>query len=129
MQLKTSSNLDFSNIPLRYDQEADLTCDAYLLSTSGVHRGKIIELDLLENHQVMIGRKQFADDRLLHIPDKNISRRHCLVQLNQGNFIVQDLDSTNGTWLNGRTIEREILKDGDEIQLGVCAFVFRRVKR
>ncbi len=67
-------------------------------------------------------------DRNVSIPflDKRLSRRHALVQYvtDQG-FYLQDLNSTNGSYVNGEPVRRPVLlKDGDLIRLGSLSFIF-----
>jgi pSer/pThr/pTyr-binding forkhead associated (FHA) protein len=47
-----------------------------------------------------------------------VSRRHARLVFRDGNWIVQDLQSTNGTSLNGTPIGRSELRPGDELQIG-----------
>ncbi len=48
-----------------------------------------------------------------------VSRLHCrLTVRTDGGLEIQDLDSTNGTYVNGRKIDRADLKDGDEVGIG-----------
>ncbi len=48
-----------------------------------------------------------------------VSRLHCRLTVRaDGALEIQDLDSTNGTYVNGRKIDRADLKDGDEIGIG-----------
>lgn len=52
------------------------------------------------------------------IDDELVSRRHAILEFQRGTWQISDLDSTNGTWLNGRPVRRAQLADGDEIQIG-----------
>jgi hypothetical protein len=64
----------------------------------------------------IIGRYDESDIRL---DDKTISRLHAKVVEDSGQFLIYDLGSTTGTWLNGGRVRRpESLTDGDEIALG-----------
>jgi hypothetical protein len=64
----------------------------------------------------IIGRYEESDIRL---PDKAISRLHAKVVEDHNQFLLYDLGSTTGTWLNGNRVRRpEPMKDGDEIALG-----------
>lgn len=55
-----------------------------------------------------------------------VSGRHCLLGTRSGSPFVRDLDSTNGTWVNGKLIEGPIdLQDQDEIQVGPLRFAVR----
>ncbi len=55
----------------------------------------------------------------LVISDEHASSHHALFQLAHGFWFVQDLDSTNGTWLNNRRVyQAQRLKKGDKIKIG-----------
>jgi hypothetical protein len=67
--------------------------------------------------EVILGRERASAD--LVIEDPGVSRRHARVQTNNGSVIVEDLGSSNGTFVNGRRISRAVaLSAGDEIQVG-----------
>ena len=53
-----------------------------------------------------------------HIPDSQISRRHAWLHSTEGGITLEDLDSTNGTFVNGERITRRVLQNGDTIRLG-----------
>jgi hypothetical protein len=65
---------------------------------------------------LLIGRDDRACDVLLS--DRTVSRRHARLRYRDGNWIIQDLRSTNGTSLNGERVGRARLKPGDELFLG-----------
>jgi pSer/pThr/pTyr-binding forkhead associated (FHA) protein len=65
--------------------------------------------------------KEFTAGRQgsLVISDEHASGQHALFQLAHGYWFVQDLDSTNGTWLNNRRVyQAQRLKKGDKIKIG-----------
>ncbi len=62
-----------------------------------------------------IGRSEESEIVLL---DPSVSRVHALVEIAAGAATVRDLGSTNGTYLNGRRIEAQTLRDGDELRFG-----------
>ena len=65
---------------------------------------------------VVIGRDKGAD---LKVQDKYLSRKHFQIEfLGEGKLFLQDLGSANGTFLNGKKIDRAKLDDGDEIVVG-----------
>ena len=66
--------------------------------------------------EVTVGRAQGVDLRL----DKgNVSKQHAKLALKDGRFIVSDLKSTNGTWVNGKKISSAtILREGDKVYVG-----------
>jgi hypothetical protein len=68
-----------------------------------------------------IGRAEDCDVRL---SDKNVSRRHAEVRREGGGFVLVDLDSTNGTRVNGARTKRRDLDDGDEITVGATTIRF-----
>jgi FHA domain-containing protein len=76
-----------------------------------------------ERGRLAIGRSRDCDIRLT---DPNVSRRHAEVRQEGSSFFVVDLDSTNGTEVNGRRVRRARLEDGDMIVLGSTELVFER---
>lgn len=63
--------------------------------------------------------------RELLVPDTRISRMHARLFVQDEAWVLEDLDSTNGTWLNGERIHRAPLEDGDVINVGHTIMVFR----
>jgi pSer/pThr/pTyr-binding forkhead associated (FHA) protein len=65
-------------------------------------------------------------------PEAKVSRRHARISLRDGNYLIEDLGSTNGTFVNrGRRLapgDRQPLKDGDEIIVGKTFLRFRVAK-
>src|SRR5437763_5086770 len=60
----------------------------------------------------------------VRIPSAEVSRRHCRLRLEDGLVYVEDLDSVNGTRLNGEFVyERTLVRPGDTLKLGPVAFV------
>lgn len=60
----------------------------------------------------------------LIVPDTKASRRHARVILQGGVVEVEDLDSSNGTKLNGKDISRRMMRDGDVILIGTTAITY-----
>jgi pSer/pThr/pTyr-binding forkhead associated (FHA) protein len=73
----------------------------------------------LETQPKVIGRDPKAD---ICIEDRNISRQHCSVAAVPGGVRVQDLGSTNGTFVGGKRVTTAVLKDGEKLQLGELSF-------
>jgi len=65
-------------------------------------------------------------------PEAKVSRRHARISVRDGNYLIEDLGSTNGTFINrGRRLapgDRHPLKDGDEIIVGKTFLRFRIAK-
>ena len=79
--------------------------------TSGPETGRRVELDL----ELAIGRQ----DTDLVVEDPEVSRRHAVLRRSDGSVIVEDLDSTNGTFVNGERIRSPIaVGPGDQIRVG-----------
>ena len=59
------------------------------------------------------------------ISDINVSRTHAEISLSpQGAWVITDLGSTNGTYVNGRAVASQPLNEGDHIAMGSTNFVF-----
>lgn len=69
----------------------------------------------LESSPLVIGR---GDEAGLSIDDDGLSRRHAKVVIGDDAIHIVDLDSTNGTYVDGKQIEAAVLRDGARIQLG-----------
>ncbi|MCP4897453.1 MAG: protein kinase [bacterium] len=66
----------------------------------------------------LIGRSKKAHLRLDPEADPFISRAHCVVEIRSPDCVVRDLESTNGTFVNGRRTDWHKLQDGDEVRVG-----------
>jgi len=73
------------------------------------------EFKLQEDSPLTIGRSQDAD---IAVADEKVSRLHCGVRFMDGDFIVKDLGSRNGTYLNGTQVDVATVKPGDKIRVG-----------
>jgi len=77
----------------------------------------------IEKRRVVIGRSKDCE---IQVADPNVSRRHAEVRQEGAAHWVVDLDSTNGTEINGRRLKRAKLRPGDTITVGSTELVFRR---
>lgn len=69
-----------------------------------------------EKNEVTVGRVQGND---VVLPKGNVSKRHCRIYIQDGHFSVEDLKSTNGTYVNGRKIsEPTALTTADKVYVG-----------
>src|SRR5262252_6089987 len=66
--------------------------------------------------EISIGR---SSDNLLPIPDKKSSRKHAKIEKVNGEYLVNDLGSGNGTKVNGKDVNTHVLSKGDEIAIGL----------
>ena len=79
---------------------------------------------LEKDSPLLIGRKSTAD---LRVASKKVSRAHCRIEFRNGFFAIRDLDSTNGTQLNGRSVSSSILFHRDRIRVGDHMFRFELI--
>jgi len=84
--------------------------------------GELIAVPIpLEREEVILGRALEADVR---VNDKEVSRQHARILTLKNDvtgafeYVLNDLDSRNGTFLNGRRVRRETLDNGDKITVG-----------
>jgi len=61
-------------------------------------------------------------DNTITVPDPTVSRHHAKLSFQDGTWIVEDLGSANGITLEGKRIEKLVLKPGDTFKLGEIAF-------
>jgi len=71
---------------------------------------------------ITVGREKYND---IVLNDLLVSRRHAQISWREGSYFVSDLKSRNGTLLNGKTVESEVITDGDEIKVGGYTFMVR----
>lgn len=69
---------------------------------------------------LLIGRDPEND---LVLDDRRVSRRHAEVRLRLGRYTLYDLQSTNGTYVNGRRVAEVVLADGDRVVIGGAELV------
>jgi pSer/pThr/pTyr-binding forkhead associated (FHA) protein len=81
--------------------------------------------------QVVTGVMSIGRDprNAIVLADPAVSRIHCRIEGRAGTVLLSDLNSTNGTWVNGRRIDHEELANGDRVAIGRTEFVFRTFGR
>jgi len=86
---------------------------------NGYNAGKTVEFD----GDILIGRGSLSD---IPLRDSNISRRHAMLNGHGEVWSVTDLESQNGTFVNGSRVEGATrLRDGDELGLGAVRCLFK----
>jgi len=96
----------------------DDTFKPRLIVVSGVMLGFQLELG---SALVVIGR---ASECGLSLPHPSVSRHHCRIWREGMAYVIEDLGSTNRTYLNGKPITRAELRDGDQIGVGSNAIKY-----
>lgn len=66
-----------------------------------------------------------AESNTVTIRDAKVSRQHAQLQQQGNEFVLIDLNSSNGTYVNGERVEEYVLSNGDEIQIGDCIMQFQ----
>ncbi len=72
--------------------------------------------------RVIIGR---ADDCDIRIACPSVSRHHCAIELDEGDWIIRDMGSTHGVEMNGARIAQADLKDGLQVKIGPAVLKFQ----
>lgn len=108
---------DETKITLLSEIKAELDGDpvrhhAYLISLAGADIGQIFKL---ESGEAVIGRSRGV---AVSLDDDSISRQHCRVTRRRDTVEIEDLGSSNGTYVNGMRVSQLVLQDGDKIRIG-----------
>ncbi|MBN2290830.1 MAG: FHA domain-containing protein, partial [Pirellulales bacterium] len=70
---------------------------------------------------LQLGRDQSS---MVRLHDTEVSRQHAEIRESDGIYEIIDRDSSNGTFVNGRRVERHLLNSGDQIQLGKTLMLY-----
>jgi pSer/pThr/pTyr-binding forkhead associated (FHA) protein len=76
---------------------------------------------LLDSEKTTAGRRPDSD---IFLDDVTVSRRHAEFRSDAGDFVVVDVGSLNGTYVNREPVDTAVLVDGDEVQIGKFRLVF-----
>ena len=116
------------------DLEDEMGYDAYATRILSNDRGitvKLIDSGDEENcytiylgGDMSIGRKVDECDVVIE-GDDALSKCHCKLSLREGEVYVKDLDSSNGTFVNGKKIAGSVLREGDELKIGSRSYCVR----
>lgn len=112
-----------------YSNETTVLDETYV----GRKLAKLSPVSERDGYPIFITKEKFTIGNMLGNADgkidrKQISRMHALIEKKGDKFFIRDLKSTNGTIINGiflREEERIEIKDGDEIEFGDCAYIFK----
>src|ERR1051326_2520613 len=89
-----------------------------LAAISGKLKGAIFAID---EETLVIGRETVAN---VCIADASVSRRHSKIEKQENGFIITDLDSLNGTFVNDVPVKTRRLEHGDRVRIGDSQFLF-----
>jgi FHA domain/zinc-ribbon domain len=111
-------------VPDEGDDEADALEDVGVRGPALVVRsggGRVGETFHPEGERTLIGR---SPDCEIFLDDVTVSRKHAVLHHRDDTFVIEDLGSLNGTFVNKRRIESGELTDGDELQIGKYRLTF-----
>ncbi|GHO43223.1 FHA domain-containing protein [Ktedonospora formicarum] len=104
------------------DAESQSVAASYLYPVGG--RSNVSQFEIFPD--MTIGRSRECD---LFLEDLSVSRHHAtLHELEGGMYELLDNSSAVGTYINGRRITRQVLREGDVVQIGSIRFVYRQSK-
>ena len=98
---------------------------AILLGLRGPNEGARLQLDPADG-VVTVGRSPEAS---LFLDDVTVSRRHAEFRSTSGSWTLVDVGSLNGSYVNRRRIDEQVLAGGDEVQLGKYRFAFLAARK
>lgn len=91
---------------------------AFLFFEEGALSGQRLAID---KRSVILGRGGHDVECDIVLPERQVSRQHAEIYLEGGRYFLRDLESKNGTYLNGQAVsDRVELDDGDVIQIALC---------
>jgi len=84
--------------------------------------GNYLEEFLINKKRLHIGRHSDNDIR---IKSDKISRQHAIIIYHENDFFIRDMNSKNGTFINGKRIDMQQLVDGEKIRMGDYTLIFK----
>jgi len=84
--------------------------------------GVVIAQVALAKDRTTLGRRAYND---IVIDNLAVSGEHAVVHMRGGTVEIEDLNSTNGTYVNALVVQKQVLQDNDVIELGGCRIQFR----
>jgi FHA domain-containing protein/von Willebrand factor type A domain-containing protein len=91
-----------------------------LTITRGPNVGQVFELGA--RSALSIGRAKANE---IVVEDVSVSSEHCRIRPEDGHFVLHDLKSTNGTFVNERRVTRHVLQEGDIVKIGETSLLFK----
>lgn len=91
----------------------------WVVALNGAHNGEDFRLHPGKN---TVGTAADAD---IVLTDKKISRKHAVIRYEGGQFVLNDLDSSNGTFVNDEKVAKQELIDNDTLRFGDIEFEFK----
>ncbi len=93
---------------------------AWIDGVGGIVKGQRM---IIVKDETLLGRSGVCD---LQFHDPKVSRQHAMLKFYNEAYFIQDMQSSRGTYVNGRRVDTHQLQDRDQIQMGDTVLVFRR---
>lgn len=88
-------------------------------------RGPQVGLEYpLDSDSITIGRNPECD---IFLNDMTVSREHAELDKHADVFVIRDLQSFNGVWVNNKTVSQHALRPGDYVQIGKYDFIYEEL--
>ena len=125
LQEESKSTKETAGVPLEartmaitHTKDSEKAIGPRLVCTSASGKSQIYPL---EKAKLVIGRSVEAD---LNLPDPLVSRKHCVIEKREGEFLVRNVSTTNPLLLNEVAIAEKRLFTGDQIKIGNTTLAF-----
>jgi pSer/pThr/pTyr-binding forkhead associated (FHA) protein len=125
--------LKVGDVELEFDLVDDDTASGRPASSAPEKQPALIIIDGRDKGQtyMLAGKERFKIGRGLgsdlKLNDGKISRDHCVLEAVRDHHVIVDLESSNGTVVNGERVKKTVLKEGDYIRLGFTLMRYEKV--
>jgi pSer/pThr/pTyr-binding forkhead associated (FHA) protein len=100
------------------DSPSEETLGPRLVCSTSTGKSKIIPLKL---QKLIIGRSNEATLKLMH---PSISRKHCVIERQNGVYLVRNISTTNPLYVNDKSVSEQRLYTGDQLRIGTFSITF-----
>lgn len=97
---------------------------AWLVMVKGARPGQLFPLN--DKKALRVGRR--GDFEICLSDDKSVSNEHAKVYKEGKNFVIHDLASVNGTFVNGEKVYHQCLQENDAVLIGQTLLVFKQIR-
>ena len=109
----------------KFTEEVPSAERAYLKVLKEDGQNEVFELRSLSGTDVIIGR---TPDCTIRLTVDSVSRKHARVTLRNDEYHIEDMNSTNGVYVNGVKVVKCVLRDSDQIEIGGIKIIFNEEK-
>jgi pSer/pThr/pTyr-binding forkhead associated (FHA) protein len=99
-----------------YTKQSGLSPQSFLECVEGAETGRRF---LIGEQRLLLGRSRNCN---ICLKDPQVSARHASIIRDQNCYVIEDMGSANGVFVNGKKIKRAVLAHNDEIAIGGCRF-------